>query len=84
VGLVVGEVALGQAFLRIFPFPLSISFHRGFPYSHISWGKSQLVAAVQRHEKQQMFVKKYKCIQSSVALVLCLSEFSLFINFVFV
>jgi hypothetical protein len=41
---VVGEVALGQVFIGILRFSLSISFHRGSPYSHITWG--MLVAAV--------------------------------------
>jgi hypothetical protein len=38
VGSVVDKVALGQVFLRVLLFPLSVSFHRGCPYSYITWG----------------------------------------------
>jgi hypothetical protein len=38
VGFVLDKVALGQVFLRVFfGFTLSVSFHRGFPYSYIIW-----------------------------------------------
>jgi hypothetical protein len=37
VGFVVDKVTLGQVFLRVFRFPLSISFHRRSPYSYIMW-----------------------------------------------
>jgi hypothetical protein len=33
----VGKVALGKVYSEFFGFPLSISFHRGSPYSHIIW-----------------------------------------------
>jgi hypothetical protein len=36
VGFVVDRVALGQVFLRVLRFPLSISFHHGFPFSYIT------------------------------------------------
>jgi hypothetical protein len=38
VGFVVDKVALGQVFLQVLQFPLSISFHRLSPYSYIIWG----------------------------------------------
>jgi hypothetical protein len=38
VGFVLDKVALGQVFLRVFfGFTLSVSFHRGFPYSYTIW-----------------------------------------------
>jgi hypothetical protein len=40
VGFVVDKVALGQVFLRVLRFSLSISFRRGSPYSYIVWGIS--------------------------------------------
>jgi hypothetical protein len=33
----VDKVAQGQVFLRVLPFPLSVSFHRGSPYPYIIW-----------------------------------------------
>jgi hypothetical protein len=49
VGYVVGKVALGQVFVQVVRFSLSVSFHRGYSYN--TWGITigQLVAAVQRH-----------------------------------
>jgi hypothetical protein len=38
VGFVLGKVALGQVSLRVFRFTLSLSFHRGCPYSCITLG----------------------------------------------
>jgi hypothetical protein len=40
VGFVVSKVALGQVFLRVLRFSLSVSFHRGSSYSctRITWG----------------------------------------------
>jgi hypothetical protein len=35
VEFVVDKVALGKAFPRVLQFPLSVSFHRGSPYSYI-------------------------------------------------
>jgi hypothetical protein len=51
VGFVVGKVGLGQVFLRVVRFPLSISFHRRSLCSRLTWGMntSLLVAAIQRH-----------------------------------
>jgi hypothetical protein len=51
VGFMVDIVALGQILLRAFCFPLSVSFHRGSPYSYIIWGWTlgPLVGAVRRH-----------------------------------
>jgi hypothetical protein len=53
VGFVVDKVALGQISLRIFRFPLSISFHRCSIFTHISsggWTMGLLAASVpQRH-----------------------------------
>jgi hypothetical protein len=42
---------LWDRFSEFFSFPLSISFHRGSPYSYIAWGCAigSLVAAVRRH-----------------------------------
>jgi hypothetical protein len=37
-GFVVDKVALGQVFLHVLQFPMSISFHHGSPYSYITWG----------------------------------------------
>jgi hypothetical protein len=34
VGFVVDEVTLGQIFLIVFGFPMSISFHHGSPYTY--------------------------------------------------
>jgi hypothetical protein len=36
-GFLFYKVALGQVFTRILWFPLSVSFHRGSPYSYIIW-----------------------------------------------
>jgi hypothetical protein len=38
VGFVVEKVALRQFVLRILQVLLSVSFHRGCPYSYIAWG----------------------------------------------
>jgi hypothetical protein len=38
VGFVMDKVALGQVFLRVFGFSLSILFHRRSPYPYIIWG----------------------------------------------
>jgi hypothetical protein len=38
VGCVVDNVALWQVSVRFIRFPLSISTHRGSPYSYIIWG----------------------------------------------
>jgi hypothetical protein len=50
VGFVVDKVALGQVILRVFGFPMSISFHCNSPYLRITWGRTigPLVAAFQR------------------------------------
>jgi hypothetical protein len=37
VGFVVDKATLGQGFSEFFGFPLSISFHRGSPYSYVIW-----------------------------------------------
>jgi hypothetical protein len=46
-----GQNALGQVFIRVFRFPLSISIHLGSPCQYITrdWTIGPLVAAVQRH-----------------------------------
>jgi hypothetical protein len=51
VAFVVDKVAMVQVFLRVLRFPLSLSFHRGCPYSCITWGWTvgPVQAAVQRH-----------------------------------
>jgi hypothetical protein len=52
---VVDKLTLGQVFLRVLRFPLSISFYRVSLRSYITWGwtKGSLVAAVQRHSPTQ-------------------------------
>jgi hypothetical protein len=40
VGFVMDKVALGQVFLRVLGFSLSILFHRRSPYPYIIWGKN--------------------------------------------
>jgi hypothetical protein len=35
---VVDKMALGQVILIVLAFTLSVSFHRGSPYSYIVWG----------------------------------------------
>jgi hypothetical protein len=42
VRFVVDKVALGQVSLRVLRFSLSISFHRGTPYSYIIWGMNDV------------------------------------------
>jgi hypothetical protein len=44
-------VALGQVFLRVPRFPLSISFHRGSPYSYIAWLMNNRPAGGRSSEK---------------------------------
>jgi hypothetical protein len=41
VGFVVDKVALGQVFLRVLRFSLSISFHRGSRLSYDIWGMTR-------------------------------------------
>jgi hypothetical protein len=41
VGFVVDKAALGQGFLRVLRFPLSLSFHCGSPCSYITWGMNK-------------------------------------------
>jgi hypothetical protein len=37
-GILVDKVAPGQVFVRVLRFTLLVSFHRGGPYSYITWG----------------------------------------------
>jgi hypothetical protein len=45
------EQSVAESFISQFCFPLSVSFHRGFPYPCIIWGWKTvlMVAAIQRH-----------------------------------
>jgi hypothetical protein len=55
------KVALGQVFLRVLQFSLSIIFHRGSPHSYITWGvnnrpvsgRSSETVSPHRHEYEQ-------------------------------
>jgi hypothetical protein len=38
VGFVLDKMATGQVYLRVLPYSLSISYHRGSSYTHIAWG----------------------------------------------
>jgi hypothetical protein len=49
-GFVVGKVVLEQSFIRVLRFPLSISFHRGCPYSYILWGMNNRPASSRSSE----------------------------------
>jgi hypothetical protein len=50
------KVALGKVCIRVLRFSLSISFHRGSPYSHIVWGINNRPVRGRRLETQSNLI----------------------------
>jgi hypothetical protein len=57
-----GKVTLGQVFSEFFCFSLSVSFHCGFPYTHIIWEKKNRATGghnsktVSRHQHEIIII----------------------------
>jgi hypothetical protein len=62
VGFVVDKLELGQVFLQVLQFSLSVSFHCGSPYSYIIWGMNNrpvggCIVSHHRHKQHEQLVE---------------------------
>jgi hypothetical protein len=58
VGFVLDKVALRKLFIRVFRFPLSVSFHHGSPCSYIIWEMNNRPAGGRSSETQSHPIDK--------------------------